>query len=585
MISTRLKLLLALLVVAGLAIVARASMQNETYLPVVYNFIPSNTPTSTKTPTLTFTPKNTITDTPTPTNTHTPTPTNTVTPSPTATLTQDPIPTVQVNSMVEIEMIGPTSTGMGTPNPFLIEVEVTFTGPVGQTFVVQGFYDGDGVGGMDGSIWKVRFTADAPGEWNFLSSSQESLLNGYSGAFNAVNPSDCEQYSPGGMPDFSCLGRLEYSGDHYLSFANGQYWFKGGVNDPEDFLVPGNTVGFPTKEDAIDFLAANGINSLYMLFNNIEGDGSDLYPWVGDTPFTAKNNHERYDLAKLAEWKNVFDYLQSKGLVLHLVFEDDSAWTGFNRQLYYREMIARFGHYNGLIWNVSEEFNENYPDANEIKAFAQMIKDLDAYDHPLTVHQVGVLTTWDPFLGDTRFDLTSFQTPLLPLDQHNANAVEWFDKVEDSGRTIPVSFDEIRYFDILDTSDSRHAIWAVYMGGAIHELRINPDTDYLPFEQHMVDLHTAREFMEQLPYWQMQPMNYLLEAGQGYVFAKSGEVYSVYLPVGGQIDLNLIGTDATFDGQWFNPRNVAYQDIGAITGGSVLTFTAPSTEDWVLLLQ
>ena len=637
---TKQKLIIGLLLVAGVVIVAQAALVNTTYLPVIVHqgaditpknppaatltLTPTNTLTATHTSTVTNTPvpsqtgtstnpgdptaTNTSTSTPTATNTSTSTPTATdnsitvptstptatSTPTPTATLTAGPMPTVQVNSMVEIEMTGPSSTGMGSPNPFLIEVEVTFTGPVGRTFAVQGFYDGDGSSGMDGSVWKVRFTPDAPGVWTYVSSSTQPLLNGDSGSFNAVNPTGCTPYQAGGLPDFDCMGRLEYSGDHYLRFASGQHWFKGGVNDPEDFLREGVTMGFATKEGAIDYLASKGANSLYMLFTNLGGDGSNLYPWVGEDPMAAQANHERYDVARLAEWENIFDYLQSNGIVLHLVFEDDSAWTGFNRDLYYRQMIARFGHYNGLIWNIAEEFNETYP-ADEIKTFAQMIKDLDPYDHPLTVHQEGALTVWDPFLGDGRFDLTSFQYPINPLPVHNENAVTWFNKVEASGRTIPVSFDEIRYIipppyppePPLDVRDARHVVWGVYLGGANYEQRIWPADvySYLDFDPHLSDLHRAREFMEQLPYWQMQPMNNLLVAGQGYVFAKPAEVYSAYLFNGGQIDLDLTGTTATFDGDWFNPRDGTYQDIGAITGGSVHTFTAPSTEDWVLLLR
>ena len=37
----------------------------------------------------------------------------------------------QIYHSVEIDLSGPVSVGMGTPNPFLIEVEVTFTGPQG----------------------------------------------------------------------------------------------------------------------------------------------------------------------------------------------------------------------------------------------------------------------------------------------------------------------------------------------------------------------------------------------------------------------------------------------------------------------
>jgi hypothetical protein len=480
---------------------------------------------------------------------------------------------------------------MVDPNPFLVEVEATFTGPVGQIFVIPGFYDGDGAGGMDGNIWKVRFTPDAVGEWSYTTSSQEPLLNGHSGAFRATSPQDCLPYTPGGMPDFSCLGRLKYTGEHYLKFANGEYWFKAGVNDPEAFLDPAVNGGFPNYVDAIDFLAAKGVNAQYMLFNNLGGDGSFLYPWVGTTPTEARTNHERYDLAKLSTWEDVFDYCQSKGIVLHLVFEDDSGWTGFNRDLYYRQMIARFGHYNGLIWNVSEEFNENYT-ADQVKQFAQMITDLDSYDHPLTVHHMDVLDVWLPFIDDNRFDLTSFQQHLAPVQQQNATAVTWFDRVDDPAvRTIPVSFDEIRYFPgadddpPLDPVLSRHAIWGIFMGGGIFELRIYPDDLYTVFDQHFTDMHRAREFMEKIPYWQMKPMNELIWTGKGYVFSKPDDVYSVYLYQGGPMELDLSGTTATFTAQWFNPRDGSYQAIGPITGGGIIPFTAPDSNDWVLILD
>ena len=85
------------------------------------------------------------------------------------------------------------------------------------------------------------------------------------------------------------------------------------------------------------------------MLNNIGGDGNNVWPWVGTSPGEAQANQERFDLGKLKEWENLFSHIQAKGIVLHLIFEDDSGWTGFNRMLYYRQMIARFGHHNGLI--------------------------------------------------------------------------------------------------------------------------------------------------------------------------------------------------------------------------------------------
>jgi hypothetical protein len=274
------------------------------------------------------------------------------------TIPQSSTPDVYLYDFIEIELPGPDSLGMGAPNPFLIDVVVTFTGPQGQAYAVPAFFDGDGAGGMDGNIWRVRFSPDEEGSWSYLSSSAEPLLDGQTGDFLAGGKGDCQVSIEDGLPNYLCVGRLTHVGDHYLKFADGPYWLKGGAGEPEDFLSASEKAGFPSKEAAVDYLASKGANSMYLLLHNIDGDGKNIWPWVGSTQDEAKSNPERMDIAKLAVWENLFGYIQSKGINLHLVLEDDSAWTGFNRELYYREMIARFGHHNGLYWNLAEEYNE-----------------------------------------------------------------------------------------------------------------------------------------------------------------------------------------------------------------------------------
>ncbi|MCK4785615.1 MAG: DUF5060 domain-containing protein, partial [Desulfobacteraceae bacterium] len=103
---------------------------------------------------------------------------------------------------IEFEIVGPDSKGSGNPNPFDILVEVTFTGPSKQTYVVPAFYDGDGNGGINGDVWKVRFSADQTGTWKFTSSSSNSQLDDYGGSFDVVRP-------PESAADFYKWGRLE----------------------------------------------------------------------------------------------------------------------------------------------------------------------------------------------------------------------------------------------------------------------------------------------------------------------------------------------------------------------------------------
>ncbi len=483
---------------------------------------------------------------------------------------------------VEITLNGPDSVGMSdSQNPFLIDVSVIFTAPSGGSFIVPAFYDGDGSGGMDGNVWRVRFSPDETGNWLYMSNSNDPVLDGQSGSFDVVQPGGCTPYSPGALPDFSCVGRLEYGGGHFLKFADGPFWLKGGEDDPEDFLAPGQTAGFPSKTAAIDYLAGHGVNSLYIMLHNAGGDENNVWPWVGATPAQAMQNHEHFDLGKLQEWETLFTYIQNKGIVLHLVFEDDSGWNGFNRTLYYREMVARFGHHNGLYWNLSEEYNESYT-ANEIKAFAQLMSDIDSYGHPLTVHHAGSLTNWQAFVGDPHFDLTSFQTSLSP---QNASAISWINLTAASGRPLPIAFDETGKIGAGNRDLARHIVWSVYLGGGNFEMHTSPLASYTDFADHFADMQRARTFMELMPFSEMLPANSLVSGATAYLLTKPGQVYAAYLPQGGAILLDLSGTSSTFDAIWFNPRSGATQSAGAVSGGAIRTFSAPDNNDWALRLE
>jgi hypothetical protein len=83
------------------------------------------------------------------------------------------------------------------------------------------------------------------------------------------------------------------------------------------------------------------VNSFYIMTHNVGGDDKDVWPWLGKTQREAMSNggrDARFDAAKLDEWRELFEYMQGKGVVPYLVLEDDSAWKGFDRGRYYREI-------------------------------------------------------------------------------------------------------------------------------------------------------------------------------------------------------------------------------------------------------
>src|SRR4030067_2136687 len=55
-------------------------------------------------------------------------------------------------------------------NPFdfrVIELQANFTSPSGNKYSYYGFYDGDGVGGLTGNVWKLRFMPNVIGTWEY----------------------------------------------------------------------------------------------------------------------------------------------------------------------------------------------------------------------------------------------------------------------------------------------------------------------------------------------------------------------------------------------------------------------------------
>lgn len=504
--------------------------------------------------------------------------------------------TFNLGSEVEISIPGPTAKGLEPgANPFEIQVDVTFTSPNGKSYIVPAFYDGDGIGGMDGNIWKVRFAPDITGSWSFNVADPIVQFNRYEGGFQVLPFSGCDN-NDGPPLDLNCYGRLEYVGGQYLRFQNGVYWIKGGVDDPENFL--GDAFGdWQAKREAIDYLSSKGVNSIYVITNNIDGDRNDTWPWVGDTPQEAKANSDRFNIAKLQQWEDFFSYVQSKGIVLHIVLNDDSAWDGYNKDLYIREMIARFGHHPGIIWNVGEEANEIFSNEEQI-ALAADIQRRDPFNHPVTVHRK---TPW-PFIGNLSFDLTSIQIGDGSRDFSSANVENYNDIVithrersVEQCHTIPVMIDETpRITSVNEQTRTKlrtQVLYPIFFGGGNFEMHYRDAygqdgaLTIQDLEPMMDDMKRARQFVESLPFPEMEPCNELLTGQSNYCFGKDGNVYAIYLPAGRELAVDLTKSVGSYNIAWFNPRTGELSKAGSVAGGGVRTFNPPDNSDWVLQLD
>ncbi len=585
--------------------------------------------------------------------------------------------TLETWNKVTIDFEGPqASESDSDPNPFLdYSLEVEFNGPNGNTYLVPGFFAGDGNGDGSGNIWRVHFSPDAPGSWNyranFLTGEEIAVNSDHSGepvSFDGASGSFKIAPSDSTADGFYKWGRLEYVGEHYLKFRDGDYWIKGGADSPENFLayegfdntrkstenyddlesVPALHTyevhvedwksGDPDWGDgkgkgiigALNYLSSKNVNSIYFLLQNIGGDGKDVFPWTGNPVpgGSPENDNLHYDISKLYQWETVFKYAQEKGIALHAVFNEaeeankrelDDGELGTERKLFYREMIARFGHHPALQWNISEEFNLKFDLGPErVREFASYIQQVDPYDHPITVHTAGDPVQELAFtFGDSLFSTTSVQLNQRRIDQvteaiRNATA--------EAGRPVPASMDEFtvdvgsnRSWIPIDDADlqRKQKLWPTYLSGGQIEFILEGFLEVDSFKKPEADAlwdYTwyARSFMqEHLPFHDMQPMDQIvsnestLTVGEGdgvtfemdaQVFAKAGDIYAIYYPVSestGTIDLSDV--DGEISARWYNPRAGEFvEDAVTINGGSETEpGTVPSNpeEDWVLLIQ
>ena len=556
---------------------------------------------------------------------------------------------------------GPDTSEAAVPNPFMdYRLAVTFTKD-GKSSIVPGYYAADGnaaeSGADGGNKWRVHFAPDAEGTWSYRASFQEGegvavdpnpdagtacAFDGAEGTF-MVGPTDKTGR------DFRGKGFLRYMGARYLQFAGtGEWYLKGGADSPENFLAYAGfdgtyfSGGDAKKSDgeadhnkrlhryephardwrpgdptwcggkgrtiigALNYLSGKGMNSVYFLTMNVEGDGKDVWPWIGH------DERFRFDCSKLDQWEIVLSHMDRVGLLLHVITQEvenckllDGGELGPERRLYYRELIARFGHHPALVWNLGEE-NDNTD--QQRKDFSKYIHELDAYRHPIVVH------TWPgnqeriyrPLVGYPYFHGPSLQ--IGDMSEVHQETAKWVTESAKSGRNWLVCLDEIgpAQVGVLPDADDydhdqvrKQPLWGNLMAGgsgcewyfgysfAHNDLACE---DWRS-RDHLWDLtrYALEFFQEYLPFTEMQPADGLTGNPTDYCLAKPGEVYAIYLPHG--VTTNLEVTTGDYTVQWYNPRaggDLRTGSVKSISGPGRISVGFPPDDiakDWAVLVK
>lgn len=521
---------------------------------------------------------------------------------------------------VTIDFEGPETSEQATPNPFTdYRLDVSFTGPSNQVYKVAGYYAADGMAAESssdsGNVWRVHFSADETGSWNYEASfvmgthiAAEFDGGESAGFFDGANGSfDITESSNLGDKDFRADGKLVYVGEHYLQFAEtGEYFLKNGANSPEVFLEYAefdNTPSTRTYPDhiqdyndedsvstwkdgngegilgAINYLSDTKVNALYFLTMNAYGDGKNAWPWIHQDSIWV------YDVSKLDQWEILFEHMTKKGVMPHFVltetenesyFElvEDGSTGGFatSRKIYYREMVARFGHHPAVTWNIGEEngwedpsssiYKKGNTDQQRIEA-SNYVRSLTYYQDHITIHN-------GPSTDDSIYDaLLGVESHTGPAFQWNygsgihSKMLEWREKSSNSGHKWVMNMDEAWINPATGSTITwrKDINWGTFLaGGAGVELYIGAGLDlqvqdFREYEEYYNITQEVIDYLKdnEVPYYKMSPADSL--ASRAWVLAQPDSVYLMYLLGGGS---DLILPEGIYNIEWYDPSIQAY---------------------------
>ena len=416
-------------------------------------------------------------------------------------------------------------------------IELILTHEDGHSFYAIGYLSD--INEEAGSIWETKFVPDLPGRWEYdfifrnapnIALNQQATNHGHgwldsgSGTFNVKSASLDAEGS-----DFRKKGMLKDINARYLQFSGTKdYFLKTGAGSPENILAYADFDGtydvggtnFPAlgenqlhefephlkdaregdptwgddKGKAIlgiaNYYEEVGVNAQYLVTMNVEGDGQDVFPWVShDDPYV-------FDVSKLAQWQRVFEHFNARGVLIDMLLTETENESWFeahdgvevskdfadSRKLYYREMVARFGHLNGLVFNLGEENGvvgnsgqDPYRQPTSVeqrRQFSKYIRNLDPYDHAVVSHNWpdSEEETYGPLLGDPDFSGISLQAHY----DYVKIISEWTQRSAEAGRGWIVTVDEPlgwEYGARPDAVDDLHkreiegVLWPTFMAG------------------------------------------------------------------------------------------------------------------------
>ena len=403
---------------------------------------------------------------------------------------------------------------------------------------------------------------------------------------------------------------------------------------------------------AVNYLASKGVNSMSFLPYNAGGDGDNVWPFVArddkfhydvskldqwQVVFDHAQQKGLYLHFKLQE-NEIDDNVRGNpseparggrgpaatGPVTEAL---DGGDLGQERKLYVRELIARFGYLLALNWNIGEE---NTQSSEQQLAMAMNLRDTDPYGgHHIVIHTFpnrqeavypALLGSRSPFTGASlqmawnavhertlRWLVASAQAkkPWVAANDEQGPAglgvppdpgYSGFAGKDAQGRDVGYTLHDIRKYSLWGNLMAGGAGVEYYFGYGLADNDLVAE-NFRSRDKSWEYGRIAVDFFhsQKIPFWDMTNANGLVGNDKSdnsrYCFAKSNEVYLVYLPSGNTTTLDLSKATGQFTVEWFDPRNGGAMKKGSVTavkGGAPAALGMPPDtpdEDWLAVVR
>ena len=456
-----------------------------------------------------------------------------------------------------------------------VDLTARFTGPGGESLQLPGFWIGD-------NGWKLRFAPTAAGLWHFTTRSNDPLLDGRSGTLNAL-PATSHGF-------FTTAGRHFFytDGTPVLRLGDTNWRMFRSKNVPFDSLF----------KPYVDARAAQG-------FNMIQG----VIHTVGDPSINEGGSlwRDDVDLAQLQPGyfdyvDKRIDYLQQRGICTGMLFTWSQNFAAFSQgqfERFVRYLVARYCARH-VIWNISGEYTEEGP-AEEYGYFGSLVKSLDPYHHPITIHPGGNQS------NSRDFALFSPWLSYILQQIYGTPAVIHTALMADREYGRPVCNDEFGFEGPTDPGDPdysetnrtgveiRQIIWSILTAGGYFTYgHINTCTAKertLRLNQlaspGAACITRMRRFLSDfsIPYWQMEPDGRVPQSARIFCLRQDTSRYLFYLLDGDTLRADLSAVSGRLDGLWFDPETGATWHDRTVAGGDTLLFLPPLERDMILYLS